>query len=125
MLSAIIAAEDSERSLVPTLACLVTGMTAGVLREVIVADPGSSEVIAEVADIAGCGLARVPGPLGPRLTSAALVARGEWLLFLKAGTVLEPSWVGEAMRFIAETGVHPDRRAAIFRSAASGGVRPI
>ena len=38
MLSAIIAADESERALVPTLACLVPGVTAGMLRDVILAD---------------------------------------------------------------------------------------
>ncbi len=36
MLSAVIATSDSERALVQTLACLVPGVTAGILRDVIV-----------------------------------------------------------------------------------------
>ncbi len=54
MLSAIIATHESERALVPTLAALVPGATAGLLGEVIVADAGSRDATAEVADIAGC-----------------------------------------------------------------------
>ena len=54
MLSAIIATHESERALVPTLAALVPGATEGLLGEVIVADAGSRDATAEVADIAGC-----------------------------------------------------------------------
>src|ERR1035438_4685185 len=54
MLSAIISTHESERALVPTLAALVPGATAGLLGEVIVADAGSRDATAEVADIAGC-----------------------------------------------------------------------
>jgi glycosyltransferase involved in cell wall biosynthesis len=124
MLSAVIATSDSDRALVPTLACLVPGATAGVLRDVIVADAGSTDDTAEVADIAGCRFIVAPGPLGARLKAAAQSARGPWLLFLPAGMVLENSWVVEAVRFIADTEASPDHRAAIFRpAAAAGGMR--
>jgi glycosyltransferase involved in cell wall biosynthesis len=121
MLSAVIATNDSERALVPTLACLVPGVTAGILRDVIVADAGSSDATAEVADIAGCRLIVAPGPLGARLMAAAHSARGSWLLFLRAGMVLEHSWVAEAVRFIADNESSPQARAAIFRAAGPGG----
>ena len=54
MFSIVIATHDSERALVPTLAALVPGATAGIVREVIVADGGSRDKTEEVADIAGC-----------------------------------------------------------------------
>jgi glycosyltransferase involved in cell wall biosynthesis len=125
MLSAVIATSDSERALVPTLACLVQGVTAGILRDVIVADAGSSDQTAEVADIAGCRLIVASGPLGARLKAAAHAARGPWLLFLRAGMVLDHSWVAETVGFIADAEVSPDARAAIFRPAGpGGGMRP-
>jgi hypothetical protein len=125
MLSAVIATSDSERALVATLACLVPGVTAGILRDVIVADAGSCGQIAEVDDIAGCRLMVAPGTLGARLKAAAHSARGPWLLFLRAGMVLEHSWVAEAVRFIADAETSLDARAAIFRPAGPrGGMRP-
>src|SRR6266566_3734989 len=73
MLSAVIATSDSERALVQTLACLVPGVTAGILRDVIVADAGSRDATAEVADIPGwrkpSASSPMPKPLrtlGPR-----------------------------------------------------------
>src|SRR5262252_1581256 len=41
MLSVVIATHDSERALLPTLAALVAGAAAGIVREVIVADAGA------------------------------------------------------------------------------------
>ena len=54
MLSVIIATLDSERALVPTLAALVPGAMAGLVSEVLVADGGSRDETAVVADVAGC-----------------------------------------------------------------------
>src|ERR1043165_2462471 len=93
MLSIIIPTHDSERALVPTLAALVPGATAGIVREVIVADGGSRDETAKVADIAGCRFLASAGPLGARLSRAAGAARGGWLMFLRAGAVPAAAWV--------------------------------
>src|SRR6202142_1094381 len=113
MLSVIIATHESERILVPTLAALVPGATAGLLGEVIVADAGSSDATAEVADIAGCRFMASSEPLGARLKAAAISTRTPWLLFLRAGCVPEPDWVETAERFIEASG--GSERSAVFR----------
>jgi glycosyltransferase involved in cell wall biosynthesis len=115
MLSVIIATHDSERTLVPTLAALVPGATAGLLGEVIVADAGSRDATAEVADIAGCRFMVSSEPLGVRLKSAAASTRTPWLLFLRAGCVPEPAWIAAAERFIETTERLDSARAAVFR----------
>lgn len=116
MLSVIIAAYESERSLVPTLAALVPGATAGLLGEVIVADGGSRDASAEVADIAGCRFMGSAEPLGARLKAAAASTRAPWLLFLRAGCVPEPGWIDAAGRFIDATeALAGAARAAVFR----------
>jgi glycosyltransferase involved in cell wall biosynthesis len=53
MLSVVIATHNSERALLPTLAALVSGAAAGIVREVIVADAGSRDATAAIADGAG------------------------------------------------------------------------
>ena len=113
MLSAIIATHESERALVPTLAALVPGATAGLLGTVIVADAGSRDATAEVADVAGCRFMASSEPLGARLKAAAASTRTPWLLFLRAGCVPEPDWVAATERFIEATG--GSERAAVFR----------
>jgi glycosyltransferase involved in cell wall biosynthesis len=116
MLSAIIATHESERMLVPTLAALVAGATAGLLAEVIVADAGSSDATAEVADIAGCRFVTSSEPLAARLKAAATSVRTPWLLFLRAGCVPEPDWVTATDRFMQATDqLDGATRAAVFR----------
>jgi glycosyltransferase involved in cell wall biosynthesis len=112
--SIIIATHDSERALVPTLAALVPGATAGIVREVIVADGGSRDQTEEVADIAGCRFVASSDPPGARLKAAALGARGDWLMFLIPGAVPGTTWIDETMAFVERTGAEP--RAAVFAS---------
>jgi glycosyltransferase involved in cell wall biosynthesis len=120
MLSVIIATNESERALVPTLAALVSGATAGLIAEVIVADACSRDATAEVADLAGCRFLQSAAPLGVRLKAAAAGTRTPWLLFLRAGCIPEPGWVDAAERFIEQTGQSDaGDRAAVFRPPAA------
>jgi hypothetical protein len=128
MLSVIIATHESERALVRTLAVLVPGAAAGAVREVIVADAGSRDATAEVADFAGCEVLVSREPLGVRLNAAAASARAAWLLFLRPGTRLDATWIDDAMGFMAddESRDIASSRAAVFRpvSRATAG-RPV
>ena len=102
----------------PTLAALVPAAAAGLLTEVVVADAGSRDATAEVADIAGCRFITSRDPTGARLKAAAGSTRGHWLMFLRAGTAPEPGWIEAVDRFIAVEGFSEDApRAAVFRPA--------
>jgi glycosyltransferase involved in cell wall biosynthesis len=122
MLSVIIATDESERALVSTLAALVPGATAGAIREVIIADKGSRDQTAEVADIAGCRILVSPAPLAARLRAAAALARAGWLMFLRPGIAPDASWIPEVMRFVeeAELAGEPLARAAVFSPGTPG-----
>jgi hypothetical protein len=117
MLSVVIATQENERELLPTLAALVAGASAGLVREVIVADAGSRDATAGVADAAGCELLVSAGTRGARLKAAAATARAPWLLFLRPGIVLDVTWVDETGRFMAEAelGDGAGGQAAVFR----------
>jgi glycosyltransferase involved in cell wall biosynthesis len=115
MLSVIIATDESEAVLVATLSALVPGATAGIVREVIIADAGSHDETGKIADVAGCSFIVQGGPLGARLASAAAMARGAWLLFLRPGIVLEPAWINEARRFVQQVELGGESSAAVFR----------
>ncbi|MEJ0075596.1 MAG: glycosyltransferase [Alphaproteobacteria bacterium] len=114
MFSVIIATRDSERLLVATLAALVPGATAGVVREVIVADGGSKDETEQVADYAGCGFFSSGEPLGARLKDAAARARGEWLMFMRPGAVPGASWIEDTAAFAQ------DGQAAVFSMPPAG-----
>src|SRR5215469_6474723 len=108
MLTVIIPTHNSERALVPTLAMLVPGVMSGTVREVIVADAGSTDATAQVVDVAGCAMMASSAPLGARLTAAAAAARASWLMFLRPGVVLDAAWVEEATRVIEEAAMRGD-----------------
>ena len=120
VLSVVIATHDSERPLLPTLAALVPGAAAGTVREVIVADAGSRDATAEIADVAGCRILVSDRPRGARLKAAAATARSGWLLFLMPGIIPDVTWVDETRRF-AENGEMlglATRQVAVFRAGS-------
>jgi hypothetical protein len=106
----------------PTLAALVAGATAGLVREVIVADQNSRDATVALADEAGCRVLSSALPRAARLRAAAGAARASWLLFVNPGIMLEASWVDETRDFIedVERGKSARVKAAVFRAAARG-----
>ncbi len=66
MLSVIIPTNGVEQTAVATLAALVPGAAAGVVREVLLVDGSGNGVIERVADVAGCRFLRVRGLAGSR-----------------------------------------------------------
>src|ERR1700743_963191 len=100
MLSVIIPTEGVEHTAVATLAALVPGAAAGVVREVILIDRGETEVIARVADVAGCRFLTFDGTRSAAFAAGAKQARAPWLMFLRAGSVLDTGWIDETTQFI-------------------------
>ena len=117
MLSIVVPTLNAERTLVATLAALVPAAVDGLLREVIVADGGSTDATLAIADAAGCGIVRAEPGRGVQLAAGAAAARSGWLLFLHADTVLDPEWAAAARRFIAAAEREGGERAAAFRFA--------
>lgn len=119
MISVVIPTLDSEQVLVPTLAALVTGSAEGLVREVLLADGGSRDETGKIADAAGCAFLAGPPDEGERLVAAAAKARGDWLLFIDPGAIVEEGWTREVGAFIATIGRagQGSGRAAVFRLA--------
>lgn len=127
MISVIIPTQNSERQLVPTLAALVQGVTAGILNDVILADGGSTDDTAAIADAAGCTFHSGTDDLGLRLRRAAANGRGRWLLFLGPSSLLEEGWPRDVAAFLetVERRGMGERTAGTFRLAMDGyGLRP-
>jgi rSAM/selenodomain-associated transferase 2 len=118
MISVVIPTYNAETTLGPTLAALVPAVVDGLVQEAILVDGGSTDETCVIADAAGTRLVRTKLGRGTQLEAGAGAARGDWLLFLHADTVLEPGWAEEAEAFIER--VMTGRRAsaaAAFRFA--------
>src|SRR5438445_8168390 len=88
-LSAVIPTRNAARTLPANLAAL---RGAGIVREVIVADGGSSDETAAHARAAGARVVVAPRGRGSQLAAGAAAATGDWLLFLHADCRPEPGW---------------------------------
>ena len=119
MLSVVIATEGVGQTAVATLAALVPGAAAGVVREVLLVDRAGTGVIERVADVAGCRFLRFEGTHAAALAAGARQARSPWLMFLHAGAVLDQGWIDEAVQFIQRVSTSDKPRAGIFRYARS------
>jgi hypothetical protein len=115
MLSVIVPTDGTEGPAVATLAALVPGAAAGVVREVLLIDRGDTGVIQRVADVAGCRFLAFDGSRAAALAAGAREARSPWLMFLHAGAVLDSSWIEETTRFIQRVSESGRPRAGVFR----------
>ena len=78
----------------------------GLEREIIVCDNGSTDDTGKVAHRAGARVAFEPGRGIARARNAgALVARGEWLLFVDADTYPSPKLLSDVRALVAEGGL--------------------
>lgn len=80
---------------------------AGRVRDIVVADGGSSDGTAEKVAALGARVIQAPRGRGSQLAAGAHAATGEWLLFVHADTVLADGWLGAARAFM----IRPDARA--------------
>jgi hypothetical protein len=119
MLSVIIPTEGVEHRAVATLAALVPGAAAGLVREVLLVDRGDNGVIERVADVAGCRFVPFDGTPAAALAEGARQASSPWLMFLHAGAVLDHGWTDEITQFIQRASDGDRPRAAVFRYARS------
>src|SRR6202047_3438046 len=119
MLSVLLPPEGGEHPAVATLAALVPGAAAGVVREVLLVDRAGNGVIERVADVAGCRFLAFEGSHAAALAAGARQARSPWLMFLHAGAVLDSGWIDETAQFIQRVSTSGRPRAGIFRYARS------
>ncbi len=118
MLSIVIPTLNAAATLPHCLAVLVPAMVEGLLKEVIISDGGSVDETALIAEAAGAHYLRGEPGRGRQLVTGAERARGDWLLFLHADTVLEPDWTGAVRAAMAHIeSCQSGRGAAYFRFA--------
>ncbi|MDQ0465770.1 glycosyltransferase involved in cell wall biosynthesis [Caulobacter ginsengisoli] len=90
MISVVVTTFNDARALAATLTPLVTAAVDGLVREVVVADGGSTDATLELADDAGARIVRTT--LARRVAEGCAATKGDWLLILPAGRRLSPGW---------------------------------
>jgi hypothetical protein len=105
MISAVIATLNDEARLGATLSSLAPAAMDGFVREVIVADSGSTDATLDVAEDAG---ARVVAIENPEMAVALGCdeARQPWLLILQPGARLQVGWDAAALVHMRD---HPQK----------------
>ena len=108
------------------LGALMEGLSAGLIRELIVTDGGSQDATLDIADEAGAVLVKGPASRGGQLRRGCAVARGAWLLVVHADTVLDPGWAQQVAAHISGAGPEGTGAGpAYFRLAFDApGLRP-
>ena len=103
-LSIIIPTLDAAAPLPATLAALAEGQARGLIREILVADGGSRDATAALAQERGARVVAAPRGRGAQLAAGGAAAAGAWLLFLHADTRLGPGWAASVAGFIGDPG---------------------
>jgi rSAM/selenodomain-associated transferase 2 len=113
-LGIVIPALNSARNLRETLARVRAAR--GVFRvDIVVADGGSLDDTAAVAEAAGARAISAPRGRGTQLAAGAAEVSGDWLLFLHSDTELEGEWVHAIQAFVRRRDAA--ERAGYFRFA--------
>ena len=103
-LSIVIPTLEAGAALPACLEAMFEGLRAGLIREVIVSDGGSTDATIAIADAAGAVVVTGPPSRGGQLRRGAAAAGGAWLMVLHADTVLPEGWVGAVRAQMAHGG---------------------
>lgn len=118
MLSVLIPTHDSAADLQALLPALVPAAVDGLIREVLVADAGSTDPTLEICEDAGVRV------VSGGLAAAAGAAKGEWLLVLPAAMRLPGDWAERLGAFLAR-GKRPALLPGLRAPGFAGRLRPV
>ena len=91
--SVVIPTLNAEATLPALLIALMEGVEAGLIRELILSDGGSTDATMMLANEVGALTVSGPASRGGQLRRGGAAAQGDWLLFLHADSVPGPGWV--------------------------------
>lgn len=100
-LSIVIATRNAEALLPTTVEPLMEGLRAGLIRDLVIADGGSTDATRRIADAVGAEVVEGPADRDALVRLGVAQAKGAWVLALVPGTRLGEGWadlVGDHMR---------------------------
>ena len=106
MISVVIPTLNDEAVLGRSLQPLVWAAVSGLVREVIVADAGSTDATLEIADDAGCRILNGEGAREARVRAASAGAAGDWVMILEPWAQLLTGWEGPVRAHIERRSGH-------------------
>lgn len=109
--SVVVPTLNAAPDLGPMLGALSEALFDGLIREVIIADGGSTDGIRAISEATGARLVEAPPGRGTQLAAGCRAAEGAWLLVMHADTLLPEGWSRHVRQHIARC---PDR-AGWFR----------
>ncbi len=117
-ISIVIPTLNAEDHLPACLDALMEGLEAGLVRELIVSDGGSTDATGATAQAWGAEVLHGPASRGGQLRRGCAVAQADWMLVIHADTVLQPGWTAHVRRHLA----HPERAAWFQLQFDTGGL---
>jgi rSAM/selenodomain-associated transferase 2 len=117
--SVIIPTLNAATTLPSCAAALMEGLNAGLIREVIVTDGGSTDATCQIADEIGAEIVTGPPSRGGQIRRGCQVAKAEWLLILHADTQLAPGWSEPVADHLGQTAPATFRLAYDLRGAGA------
>lgn len=102
-ISVIVPTLNAQDHLSDCLTSLMPGVEAGLIRELIVSDGGSSDATVEIAKGWGAHVIVGPASRGAQLAQGCAVAQGKWLLVVHADTHLKSDWVGPVAKHLEKS----------------------
>lgn len=119
-ISIVIPTLNAAQGLGRCAAALAEGLEAGLIRELIVSDAGSTDATRAIADGLGAHVMTGPASRGGQISRGVEAAQAEWVLVLHADTELDPGWteaVGDHLR-------QPDKAGYFRLRFRASGVAP-
>lgn len=122
MITVVIPTHDSAHLIGPCLSSLVTAAVDGLVREVVLADAGSTDGTLDIAEDCGARIVAEGGDVGARLAAACARPRGDWLMLLEPNASLPEGW-----RLVVEKQINAgwDKAVSLPRPGLSWFRRPL
>lgn len=115
-LSVVIPTLNSADELARCLATLTEGLNAGLIRELIITDGGSTDATLSLAEKAGAEIVKGVKSRGGQLARGCAASNGDWLLVLHADTQLADGWSEAVLAHLSESTAKAGYFALRFRA---------